>query len=214
MARTSNKELSALAALAVGTWLASRYSNKPAAVHPLSPLVTEGPQAGASMEKLLPLDFSQVLPNEDFPVQPNYPALPPHLYQPTTGLPFNPTNFVTIPAIGAVAIIVDFFVPNGYQAVINQMGNNFVGGGFVDGSGSVVWQLLIDGVPYPNFENIIASLGNPAAPSLIGAVQLRERQHVQLVVNNVSVVVAGQKIGGRVSGYFYPLDLADTTQWF
>lgn len=214
MAHTSNKELSALAAIAVGTWLASRYSNPPAPSHPVSPLVTEGPQAGASMEKLLPLDFSQVLPNDDFPVQPNYPALPPHLYQPTTGLPFNPTNFVTIPAIAAAAIILDFIVPNGYQGVINQMGNNFVGGGFVDGSGNLVWQLLIDGVPYPNFENIIASLGNPANPTLIGAVQLRERQHVQLVVNNVAVVVAGQLIGGRLSGYFYPLDLADTTQWF
>lgn len=214
MARTSNKEISALAALAVGTWLASRYSNQPAPSHPVSPLVTEGPQAGVSMQKILPLDFSQVLPSDDFPVQPNYPALPPHLYQPTTGLPFNPTNFVTIPAIGAAAIILDFIVPNGYQGVINQMGNNFVGGGFVDGSGNLVWQLLIDGVPYPNFENIIASLGNPANPTLIGAVQLRERQHVQLVVNNVAVVVAGQLIGGRLSGYFYPLDLADTTQWF
>ena len=94
------------------------------------------------------------------------------------------------------------------------MRNNFLGGGFVDGSGSIVWQLLIDGVPYPNFEAIIASLGNPANPSLIGAVQLRERQRVQLVVKNVSVVTAGQLIGGRLSGYFYPLDLADTTQWF
>jgi hypothetical protein len=167
-----------------------------------------------SSAKILPLDFSQVLPNEDFPVQPNYPALPPHLYQPTTGLPFNPTTYVAIPAIGAVATIIDFRVPNGYQGVINQMGNNFVGGGFVDGSGSIVWQLLIDGVPYPNFENIIASLGNPANPSLIGAVQLRERQRVQLVVKNVSIVVAGQLIGARLSGYFYPLDLADTTQWF
>ena len=164
--------------------------------------------------QILPLDFSKVIPNDDFPVVPNYPALPPHLYQPTTGLPFNPSTYVTIPAIAAVAIILDFRVPNGYQGVINQLGNNFVGGGFVDGSGALIWQLLIDGVPYPNFENIIASLGNPANPSLIGAVQLRERQRVQLVVKNVAVVTAGQLIGGRVSGYYYPLDLADTTQLF
>ncbi len=210
MARESNA-LAALLGVGAVAWLASR-AQQPAPN--LSPLVTEGPASTAHMEKILPLDFSKVLPNEDFPVQPNYPALPPHLYQPTTGLPFNPTTYVAIPAIAATATIIDFRVPNGYQGVINQMGNNFVGGGFTDGSGSVVWQLLLDGVPYPNFENIIASLGNPANPSLIGAIQLRERQRVQLVVKNVSIVVAGQLIGGRLSGYFYPLDLADTTQWF
>lgn len=167
-----------------------------------------------SPSQILPLDFSKVIPGEDFPVEPNYPSLPPHLYQPTTGLPFNPSTYVTIPGIGATAVILDFRVPNGMQGVINQMGNNFVGGGFVDGSGNLQWQLLVDSVPYPNFENIIASLGNPANPSLIGAVQLRERQHVQLVVKNVAVVTAGQLIGGRLSGYYYPLELADTTQWF
>lgn len=168
-----------------------------------------------STARLVPLNFLDATDGStDFPVQPNYPALPPHLYQPATGLPFNPTTYVTIPAIGAQATILDFFVPNGYQGVINQMGNNFVGGGFVDGSGGLVWQLLLDGQPYPNFENIIASLGNPANPSVIGAVQLRERQHVQLVVKNVSVVTAGQLIGGRLSGFYYPLELADTTQWF
>ena len=169
---------------------------------------------GRQNRKLLPLDFSQVLPNDDFPVAPNYPALPPHLYQPTTGLPFNETTYITIPAEGAQATILDFRVPNGYQGVINQMGNNFVGGGFVDGSGDLIWQLLLDGVPYPNFENIIASLGSPANPSLIGAVQLKERQRVQLIIKNIGVVVNAQLIGGRLSGYYYPLELADTTQWF
>jgi len=165
--------------------------------------------------RLVPLNFREATDNrEDFPVRPNYPALPPHLYQPATGLPFNPSTYVTIPSFGAQATILDFFVPNGYQGVINQMGNNFVGGGFVDGSGNLVWQLLVDGQPYPNFENIIASLGNPSTPSVIGAVQLKERQHVQLIVKNISVVVAGQLIGGRLSGYYYPLELADTTQWF
>jgi hypothetical protein len=167
-----------------------------------------------SCQPLRPLDFSQVLTDDNFPVTPNYPSLPPWLYQPTTGLPFNPTNYVAIPAIAAQAVIIDFIVPNGYNGVINQMGNNFVGSGFTDGSGDLVWQLLLDGVPYPNFDAIISSLGNPAAPSLIGAVNIRERQHVQLVVTNTAIIPAGQLIGGRLSGWFFPLDLADTTQWF
>jgi hypothetical protein len=149
-----------------------------------------------------------------WPVDHTYPPLPPHLYQPVTGLPFNPSTFITIPVVGVTATILQRTVPNGYYSVINQLGNNFVGGGFVDGSGDLTWQLTLDGVPYPNFDAIIASLGNPANPSLIGAVTARERQIIRLTVTNNAVVVAGQKIGGRLSGYDYPLELADATQWF
>lgn len=164
---------------------------------------------------LRPLNLRAIVDVDDSGVPNNaYPPLPPHLYQPATGLPFNPSTYIVIPAIGATSTIIQRTVPNGYQSVINQLGNNFVGGGFTDGSGALVWQLTLDGVPYPNFDAIIASLGNPANPSLIGAVGAKERQVIALTIKNVSVVVAGQLIGGRLSGYDYPLELADATQWF
>lgn len=173
-----------------------------------------GPNA-PKCQRLIRLDLSALTQSGgDWPIQHSYPPLPPHLYQPVTGLPFNPSTYITIPAIGVTATILQRTVPNGYYSVINQLGNNFVGGGFVDGSGALIWQLTLDNVPYPNFEAIIASLGNPANPSLIGAVTARERQIIRLTVQNVSVVTAGQLIGGRLSGYDYPLELADATQWF
>lgn len=144
----------------------------------------------------------------------SYPSLPPWLYQPVSGLPFNPTSYVALPAIGADATIVQYVVPAGQNGVIVQMGNNFVGGGFVDGSGSIIWRLLIDDAPYPNFGAIIASLGNPAAPSYIGSVRLFEKQKVQLIVRNVSIVVAGQLVGGRLSGWSYPRVLEPPATFF
>lgn len=143
-----------------------------------------------------------------------YPSMAPWLWQPSAGLPFNPTNYVALPAIAAQAVIVEFRVPEGHNGVINQMGNNFVGGGFVDGSGTVVWRLLVDGVPYPNFGTIIASLGNPAAPSFVGSVRIYEKQLVQLVATNVAIVVAGQLVGGRLSGWFFPRKLEDINTFF
>ena len=48
--------------------------------------------------------------------------------------------------------------------------------------------------------------------------EFQQLQEVAIVIrpeeDNVAVVTAGQLIGGRLSGFFYPLDLADTTQWF
>lgn len=143
-----------------------------------------------------------------------YPSIAPWLWQPAAGLPFNPTNYVALPAIAAQAIIVQFQVPEGHNGVINQMGNNFVGGGFVDGSQTIVWRLLVDDAPYPNFGNIIASLGNPAAPSFVGSVRLFEKQVVKLVVLNVAIIVAGQLVGGRLSGWFYPRKLEDINTFF
>lgn len=145
---------------------------------------------------------------------PQYANLPPWLWQPAAGVPLNPTNYVALPAIAAVAVIVQFQVPEGFNGVINQMGNNFVGGGFVDGSGTIVWRLLVDGAPYPNFGAIIASLGNPAAPSFVGSVRVFEKQVVQLVVQNVAIAVAGQLVGGRLSGWFYPRKLEDPSTFF
>lgn len=146
---------------------------------------------------------------------PCYPALHPWLWQPAAGTPFNPTTYIPLPAQTVTAMVVEFTVPEGRNGVINQMGNNFVGGGFTDGSGDVVWRLLVNGQPYPNFANIIASLGNPAAPSGIGAVRIFEKQLIQLVVKNVGIaVIASQLIGGRLSGWFYPRKLEDPNNFF
>jgi hypothetical protein len=113
---------------------------------------------------------------------------------------------VALPAVGAQAVVVDFFVPEGRNGIIARLGNVYLGSGFTDYSGSLQWQLLADGVPIANYENIIASLGATNNPSKVSSIRIKENQHIQLVVNNISLVVGGASSGGRIGGWFYPVE--------
>jgi len=128
-----------------------------------------------------------------------------YLEMPPDGTPFNETSYGTIPALGAQLVILEFTVPQGSNGSIKWIGNNYVGAGFTEGSGALVWQILADGQPIRNFENIIGSLGNPASPSETAPIRIYEGQLIQLVCTNVSVPVSGQLLGGRLSGWYYPL---------
>jgi len=124
--------------------------------------------------------------------------------------------YVAVPAIGAQAIILKFQVPLGRNGVIRKVANNFVGGGWTEGSGAVTWQILVDGAPPPgatSYDLILGSLGSPASPTEIAGFRVTENQVVELVVNNVSVVVAGQLSGGRLVGWLYPKQEEGDTTW-
>jgi hypothetical protein len=130
---------------------------------------------------------------------------------------FDNANTINLPAVGTEAVVVEFTVPRGFNGVIKAMGNNFIGSGFIDGSGDVVWRLLQNTQAVRNKENILNSLGTPQAPSLIGGggfIRIIENDLIQLVVDNVAVVPAGQLIGGRLSGWLYPRDEDPAGIWF
>jgi hypothetical protein len=111
-----------------------------------------------------------------------------------------------LPSVGAQAAVVDFVVPEGRNGIIARIGNIYIGSGFADFSGALQWQLLLDGVPVANYENIIASLGSTANPAPVSSIRIKENQHVQLVINNISLVVGGAASGGRIGGWFYPVE--------
>lgn len=134
-------------------------------------------------------------------------------YMPPDGFPFNEVNYVDLPAIAGTATIIDFQVPGGFNGVIRRIGNNFIGAGFQDGSGNLVWQILADGVPIRNHEHILGSLGNPALPSETDPIRIYEGQTITLIIQNVGVVVAEQACGGRLSGYFYPSEYDNLEAW-
>jgi hypothetical protein len=139
--------------------------------------------------------------------------LPIQNFMPASGKPFEFHGGVTIPAIGAQATVVQFRVPSGQNGFIRRIANVFVGGGFTDFSGSIVWQIWIDSVAAgnpvvaPNFNNIIASLGSVSNPSPIDGIHIKEGKLISLIVKNISVVISGQLIGGRLGGSFFPLNL-------
>lgn len=131
---------------------------------------------------------------------------PAFLEMPADGIPFNEVDYVALPAIGATAVVLSFLVSPGLNGSIKWIGNNFVGAGFTDGSGDIIWQILHDGEPFRNHQNIIGSLGSPASPSETAPLRLFENQLIQMTVTNVSIAVAGQLVGGRLSGWYYPME--------
>jgi hypothetical protein len=125
-------------------------------------------------------------------------------------------GYIVIPAIGAQANVISFQVPLGRNGIIKKVGNNFVGGGWTEGAGAAVWQILVDGAPPPgatSYDNILASLGLPANPTEIAGFRIYENQVLTLVVKNISVIVAGQLSGGRLLGYLYPREQEEDNLW-
>lgn len=138
--------------------------------------------------------------------------LPVTNFMPAQGEDFEAHAYVALPAIGASAVILQFVVPEGRHGMIKRIANVFVGGGFTEGQGGIVWQIVQDGnvagpLIAPFFDNIVASLGTVSNPSYIDGIRIREGQLVQLIAKNISIAVAGQLIGGRLGGFFYPIEL-------
>ena len=137
-------------------------------------------------------------------------SLPVWLYPPAQWENLDQYAYAALPAIGATATIISFTVPIGRNGVIQKVANNYVGGGWTEGSGAVVWRILIDGAPPPgatSYANILGSLGSPASPTGIAGFRIFENQVLTLVAFNTSVVVAGQLVGGRLTGYLYPREM-------
>jgi hypothetical protein len=126
------------------------------------------------------------------------------------------SGYAALPAIGATATILSFTVPTGRNGVIKKLANNFVGGGWVEGSGSVVWKILVNGTAPPganSYNSILDSLGAIASPTEIAGFRIMENQVVSVVITNVNIVVAGQLVGARLAGWYYPKDLESDSMW-
>jgi hypothetical protein len=150
------------------------------------------------------------------------PDLPPWIYQPVNWENVDQINYALVPAIGSTAIIISYVVPPGRNGIINKVACNFVGGGWVEGSGDIVWRILVDGTPPPgatSYDSILASLGGPSQPTGIAGFRFFENQVLTFVAfnnpagANGGVVVAGQRVGARFTGWNYPLDIEEDDIW-
>jgi hypothetical protein len=115
---------------------------------------------------------------------------------------------IPLPAIsaGLWTDIVNFRVDKGKNGVMKWFANQYVGGGFTDGSGNLFWRLLHDGKPVTGFEMIPFSLGTNQAPREVAPVHLMADRIVELQVTNAGIVPASQIIEGGVFGWLYPKD--------
>lgn len=113
--------------------------------------------------------------------------------------------YPNIPAPGpanAVNVITPFQVPAGQIFVVNALAIFFVGGGFVDGSGSIIWRVKVNGAAVKGLNNLQGQLGTSASPQDLILV-LRENDILTITVE--STVVTPGTTGAKVVGYQIPI---------
>jgi hypothetical protein len=144
--------------------------------------------------------------------------LPLWVYPPINWENVDQIGYVLVPALNTEATILSFQVPQGRNGIINKVACNFVGGGWTEGTGDIIWRIEVDGATPPganSYHNIPASIGSPAQPVGISGFRIYENQIVEVeVFNNPAganggVVVAGQFSGARLCGYLYPRESED-----
>jgi hypothetical protein len=142
----------------------------------------------------------------------------PWLDMPAGAYSFSQSNAaaVALPAIGVEVTVVTFQVPQGMNGVIQKIANQYIGGGWTEGTGDLVWRIEADGVSIRNYNNILGTLGTSAAPGdrTANPIRVYENQTIALIARNVNIGVAGSPLLGLLSGYFYPLTAEDSNTWY
>jgi hypothetical protein len=131
---------------------------------------------------------------------------PPWVEPPQSFLSFDELGKVALPVVAAPdATIVSLLVPDGYDGVIKTLSLNFVGGGFVQGSGDIIWRLLADGQAIRNYSNITSEKGSPEQPRAIsGGIRIFSGQLITAVVNHTADVTLAGDVMASIGGWFYP----------
>lgn len=176
------------------------YRSTPSVLRvPAAPVPSSPPSSSTSLTKA----FQEV----------NINRLPVPYARPNDGQSFDFGGSIVIPAISATvfSVVFSFTVPQKKNGIIDRLANVIVGGSFQDFSGDIVWQIALNlknpsqPLIAPNYNDITASFGAIAFPSEIAGIPVKEGQLVALLVRNNAILPAGQLIGGRFGGFFYPV---------
>lgn len=140
--------------------------------------------------------------------------------------PFYFQNAADIPAIAAIgppvvpgmATVLQFIVPSGKNGMLWKLGIDYVGGGFTEGQGNLIWRLFRDPAltkAIYGFDNLVASIGAVNNPVEIEPIRVYEREVISIVAFNVGInpVPAGAQSVGVVHGWWYPKGAENPTRW-
>jgi len=117
--------------------------------------------------------------------------------------------FANYPGVGAAAVtVLSMTIEQGLAAVVNFLAIQHFGGGFVDGSGNVIWRVLINGGAMKGLHALTSQIGTFAQPNPI---------YIPLIENDVLQVTAevpagaanppppGTTTAARFHGWTYPI---------
>lgn len=139
------------------------------------------------------------------PLEPPLFVRRPWLDPPSGFFPFDEQNGIALPAVGAGdTVVLTFVVPEGYDGVINKISNTYTAGGFVGFSGDIIWRIVANGKPIPNFQNIRNEKGTTQQPREISPIRIYSGQVIQYIVNHAANIgLVGNTICS-LTGYYYP----------
>lgn len=149
--------------------------------------------------KIIPLDP----PTADQAAETTPAALPPWNFPTWDSKFFDRVEVIALPGLGLTAQIVAFFMPAGFTGVVKWLSNIYLGGGFTDGSGNLIWQVLIDGQPVEDYQAITAQLGTLPVPTET-FIPVMENQTVSVTITTVVVPGGGASSGARLKGWRWP----------
>lgn len=134
-------------------------------------------------------------------------SVPAWIQPPEGHLPFLPHGVVAVPGPpgpAAIAVVLTFNVPQGYDGVITGISNNYVAGGFVSGSGDLIWMIQADGRAIRNFNNILVEFGTLQMPREVDGIRIFSGQTIDYVISHPANAALGGNTVCTMKGYFYP----------
>lgn len=136
---------------------------------------------------------------------------PPWEVPPPDAQPFDFVGIIVTPALGAVnTVVLTFTVPFGWDGVIKGISNRYIGAGFVEGSGDLIWRIFVAAAAARNYDSIQVTFGTGDQNRRVegNGIRLYSTEVVQYTVSVAAAAAIPVGPGTNVicgcSGYFYP----------
>ena len=133
----------------------------------------------------------------------------PWIVQPSGFVSFDQPGIIATPAANGVENnVITINVPLGFDGVIKKLSNEYTGGGFVEGSGDLIWRIYRNNTPVRNYDNITVQLGGLRSNRDIAGIRIYSGQQIRFTVTHdpaSGLAVAGTSVICFLSGWFYPI---------
>ena len=120
---------------------------------------------------------------------------------PPGGTPLLYERVITVPAAAtADAPVIEFVVPPGFTCALKRHSHRYLGPGFVEGSGDLIWRIEVDGAHAPGYDDMRTT----ADREIHGAILAEQNQTVRYTVSVDAAAILGDELLCGLQGYFYP----------
>jgi hypothetical protein len=113
------------------------------------------------------------------------------------------TLALPLPLTGLDVPILTFVVPQGLDGVIKWISMNVINNPTPFVPGTLIWRILINNRPVPNYDNIINEKGTIAQGRVISPIRIFATDTITITVQATATPVTGQTVASA-TGYYFP----------